>query len=99
NRINDTLFEVRIEHGKKKQEFKSVASHFKFIHNPSKVAMWTHTTPLPDWGFKQQEINGNKQIAPSSNVWFVEDIPSIPAEHPRREKPERKVKSIPFLKK
>lgn len=99
NRINDTLFEVRIEHGKKNQEFKSVASHFKFIHNPSKVAMWTHTTPLPDWGFKQQEINGNKQIAPSSNVWYVEDVPSIPADHPRREKPERKVKSIPFLKK
>lgn len=99
NRLQDTLFEIRIEGGKKGQEFKSVSSHFKFIHNPSKVAMWTHTTPLPDWGHKQQEICGNKQIAPSSNVWYVEDIPSLPADHKRREKPERKVKTLPFLQK
>ncbi|EAQ92540.1 conserved hypothetical protein [Chaetomium globosum CBS 148.51] len=99
DRAADTLFEIRIEHGKPNQEFKSVSSHFKLIHNPSKVAMWTHTTPLPEWGHKQQEINGNKQIAPSSNVWLVDDIPSIPADHKRREKVEKKVKSLPFLRK
>ncbi|KAL2128939.1 hypothetical protein VTI74DRAFT_8463 [Chaetomium olivicolor] len=99
DRAADTLFEVRIEHGKPGQEFKSVSSHFKLIHNPSKVAMWTHTTPLPEWGHKQQEINGNKQIAPSSNVWLVEDIPSLPADHKRREKPERQIKTLPFLRK
>ncbi|KAM5355933.1 hypothetical protein ACJ41O_002579 [Fusarium nematophilum] len=98
-RENDTLFEVRIEHGKKNQNFKSVSGHFKLIHNPSKVAMWTHTKPLPDWGYRQQEINGNKQIAPSSNVWIVEDIPSLTADSPRRQKPERKVKQLPFLQK
>ncbi|KAK4250848.1 glycosyltransferase [Corynascus novoguineensis] len=99
DRAADTLFEIRIEHGKNGQEFKSVSSHFKLIHNPSKVAMWTHTKPLPEWGYKQQEINGNKQIAPSSNVWLVEDIPSLPADDKRREKPERKVKTLPFLRK
>jgi dolichyl-phosphate-mannose-protein mannosyltransferase len=99
DRLKDTLFEVRIEHGKNGQEFKSVSSHFKFIHNPSKVAMWTHTTPLPDWGHKQQEINGNKQIAPSSNVWIVEDIPSLAPGDKRREKPAKKVKTLPFLRK
>ncbi|KAG8674661.1 Dolichyl-phosphate-mannose--protein mannosyltransferase 4 [Fusarium poae] len=98
-REKETLFEVRLEHGKKNQNFKSVAGHFKLIHNPSKVAMWTHTKPLPEWGYKQQEINGNKQIAPSSNVWIAEDIASLPADHPRRQKPERKVKSLPFLQK
>lgn len=98
-RAADTLFEVRIEGGKQNQEFKSVASHFKLIHNPSKVAMWTHTKPLPEWGHKQQEINGNKQIAPSSNVWLVDDVPSVPADSPRREKEERKVKTLPFLQK
>lgn len=98
-RFDDTLFEVRIEHGKQDQEFQTVASHFKFIHNPSKVAMWTHTKPLPDWAHRQQEINGNKQITPSSNVWIAEDIPSLPADHPRREKPEREVKRLPFLRK
>ena len=99
SKFNDTIFEIRIEHGKKKQDFKSVSGHFKLIHHPSKVAMWTHTKPLPEWGFRQQEINGNKQLPPSSNVWFVEDIPSIPADDKRREKPERKVKSLPFLQK
>lgn len=100
-RENDTVFEIRVETGKKKKksELKSIASHFKLIHNPSKVAMWTHTKPLPTWGFGQQEVNGNKQIAPSSNVWYIEDVPSLAADDARREKPERKVKSMPFLKK
>ncbi|KAI1208784.1 glycosyltransferase family 39 protein [Annulohypoxylon truncatum] len=98
-RAADTLFEIRIEHGKPNQDFKSVSSHFKLIHNPSKVAMWTHTKPLPEWGHKQQEINGNKQIAPSSNVWIAEDVPSVPADSPRRQKEERQVKSLPFLRK
>lgn len=99
SRAQDTVFEVRIEHGKKNQVFKSVSGHFKLIHNPSKVAMWTHSKPLPEWGFKQQEINGNKQITPSSNVWLVEDIPSVPQDDPRRNKPEKKVKRLPFLRK
>ncbi|KAI0593884.1 dolichyl-phosphate-mannose-proteinmannosyltransferase [Biscogniauxia sp. FL1348] len=99
SRADDTLFEIRIEHGKPNQEFKSISSHFKLIHNPSKVAMWTHTKPLPEWAFKQQEINGNKQIGPSSNVWLVEDVPSVPADSPRRVKEERQVKKLPFLRK
>lgn len=99
SRENDTLFEIRIEHGKADQEFKTIASHFKLIHFPSKVAMWTHTKPLPDWGHKQQEINGNKQIAPSSNVWIAEDITSLDAADSRREKPARQVKHMSFLKK
>lgn len=100
-RFNDTLFEIRIENAKKKkkQDFKTISGHFKLIHNPSKVAMWTHTKPLPEWGFRQQEINGNKQLAQSSNVWVVEDIPSVPEDDKRREKPERKIKSLPFLQK
>ncbi|KAK3906851.1 Dolichyl-phosphate-mannose--protein mannosyltransferase [Staphylotrichum tortipilum] len=99
DRAADTLFEIRIEHGKPGQEFKSVSSHFKLIHNPSKVAMWTHPTPLPDWGHKQQEINGNKQIGPSSNVWLVDDIPSLAVDDKRRVKPEKQVKTLPFLRK
>jgi dolichyl-phosphate-mannose-protein mannosyltransferase len=99
DRYADTQFELRIENGKPGQEFQSVASHFKLIHNPSKVAMWTHTTPLPEWGHKQQEINGNKQVTVSSNVWLVDDIPSLPENDKRREKPPKQVKSLPFLRK
>ncbi|TVY75970.1 Dolichyl-phosphate-mannose--protein mannosyltransferase [Lachnellula suecica] len=99
DRFNDTLFEIRIENGKAGQELKSLSGHFKLLHNPSKVAMWTHTTPLPDWAYKQQEINGNKNLAQSSNIWFVDEIPSIPKDSERLIKQERKVKSVPFLKK
>jgi len=99
DRLNDTLFEIRIENGKPGQEFKSLSGQFKLIHNPSKVAMWTHTTPLPDWAYKQQEINGNKNLAQSSNIWYVDEIPSIPKDSERLVKTERKVKSVPFLKK
>jgi dolichyl-phosphate-mannose-protein mannosyltransferase len=98
-RHNDTLFEIRIEQGKAGQQFKSMSSHFKLVHYPTKVAMWTHTTPLPDWGYKQAEINGNKNVQQGSNVWFVEEIPSIPADSPRLVKETRKPKQMPFLKK
>ncbi|MCJ1296350.1 hypothetical protein MMC34_007916 [Xylographa carneopallida] len=98
-RFNDTLFELRIEQGKGKQEFKTMSGQFKLIHNPTKVAMWTHTTPLPDWAFKQAEINGNKNVAQSSNIWFVDTIPSLPEDSDRRKKEPRKVKRVPFLKK
>jgi dolichyl-phosphate-mannose-protein mannosyltransferase len=93
------MFEVKIEHGKAGQEFKTMSSHFKLVHFPTKVAMWTHTTPLPDWGYKQAEINGNKNILQSSNIWYVEEIPSLPAGSERSLKTPKKTKRMPFLKK
>lgn len=98
-RFNDTLFEIRIENGKEGQQFRTKASHFKLIHAPSRVAMWTHTTPLPDWAFKQSEINGNKNVQQSSNIWFVEDLPQLPPDHERLKKEPRKTKSMSFFKK
>jgi dolichyl-phosphate-mannose-protein mannosyltransferase len=99
DKFNDTLFEIKIENGKLGQEFKTMSSHFKLIHVPTKVAMWTHTTPLPDWAYKQAEINGNKNSQQSSNIWYVEEIPSLPAESERLKKEPRKIKHVPFLKK
>ncbi|KAK4946153.1 Dolichyl-phosphate-mannose--protein mannosyltransferase 4 [Elasticomyces elasticus] len=96
-RHNDTLFEIRMEQGKKGVPFKSHSGQFKLVHHPTKVAMWTHTTPLPEWAFKQAEINGNKNVQQSSNIWYVDDIPSIPADSPRLIKEAKKVKSLPFL--
>lgn len=99
DRFNDTLFELRIEGAKPDQNFKTMASHFKLVHFPSKVAMWTHTTPLPDWAYKQAEINGNKNVQQSSNIWYAEDIPTLPEDSDRRKHEPRKIKSIPFLTK
>ncbi|EGE84617.1 dolichyl-phosphate-mannose-protein mannosyltransferase, variant [Blastomyces dermatitidis ATCC 18188] len=96
-RRNDTLFEIKIEKGKAGQEFKTMSSHFKLVHVPTKVAMWTHTTPLPEWAFKQAEINGNKNAQLSSNIWFAEDIPSLEPGHERLKKQPRAVKQMPFI--
>lgn len=74
SRLNDTLFTVEIEHGDEDTVWKTRAGLFKLVHVPTRVAMWTHTKALPEWGFQQQEINGNKNILQSSNIWFVEDI-------------------------
>ncbi|KAL4737546.1 Dolichyl-phosphate-mannose-protein mannosyltransferase-domain-containing protein [Aspergillus similis] len=98
-RHNDTLFEIRVEHGKPKQEFRTLSSQFKLVHVPTKVAMWTHTTPLPDWAYKQAEINGNKNVLQSSNIWYVEAIESLEEDSPRLKKEERKVKHLPFWRK
>lgn len=98
-RFNDTLFEIRLENGKAGQDFKSMSGQFKLVHFPTKVAMWTHPTPLPDWAFKQAEINGNKNIQQGTNIWYVEDIQGIPADSPRLIRENKQVKSMPFLKK
>jgi dolichyl-phosphate-mannose-protein mannosyltransferase len=99
DRFNDTLFELKLESGKQGQEFKTMAGQFKLVHVPTKVAMWTHTSPLPEWAFKQAEINGNKNSQQASNVWYAEDVLGLPADSDRLKKEPRQVKSVPFLKK
>lgn len=99
DRHNDTMFELKIENGKPFQELRTFASLIKLIHVPTRVAMWTHTTPLPEWGFKQAEINGNKNILQTSNLWFPETISNLPADSPRLVRQERKIKSLSFLRK
>ncbi|KAF2756614.1 PMT-domain-containing protein [Pseudovirgaria hyperparasitica] len=98
-RHNETLFEIRIDGAKPGQEFKTMSSHFKLVHFTSRVAMWTHTSPLPDWAYKQAEINGNKNVQQSSNTWYVEEIPSLSLDSDRLIREPRKPKRMPFLKK
>lgn len=98
-RFNDTLFEIKIENGKVGSDFRTRASHFKLIHHPTRVAMWTHTTPLPDWAYQQAEINGNKNTQASSNVWYVEDLPQIDPTSPRLSIEPRKPTPMSFLAK
>lgn len=99
DRHNETLFEIRIDGAKPGQEFKTMSSHFKLIHYPSRVAMWTHSKPLPEWAYKQAEINGNKNVQQSSNTWYVDAIPSLEEDSERLKKEPRQVKHVPFIKK
>ncbi|GBE86447.1 O-mannosyltransferase [Sparassis latifolia] len=74
SRYNDTQFELRIVDGHEGDSWKSKSGHFRLIHVPTKVAMWTHSKQLPEWAFSQQEINGNKNVNDKTAVWFIDNI-------------------------
>lgn len=74
-RYADTTFELDIADAHAGQQWMTKQSHFKLQHVPTSVHMWTHSdVHLPDWGFKQQEVNGNKNALDKTNYWFVEEI-------------------------
>ncbi|KAF9163839.1 hypothetical protein DFQ26_002095 [Actinomortierella ambigua] len=90
SRFKETTFQVQLESGGNKLRTK--ASRFKLIHMDTKVAVWTHDQKLPEWGFSQQEVNGNKNIADVTNLWTA-DKAEIDAGEPRR------VSKMSFIKK
>jgi len=73
-RYNDTLFQVAMVDGHPGQHWKTKSGHFRLIHVPTRVSLWTHSTPLPEWAFKQQEINGNKNAQERTATWFVNEL-------------------------
>ncbi|KAL6943168.1 hypothetical protein ACO0RG_002156 [Hanseniaspora osmophila] len=79
-RFQQTLF--RLEASGKKPSTDAVKTkftRFKIVHVDTSVALWTHNDQLlPDWGFEQQEVNGNKKIADSDNIWFFDQIIGLP---------------------
>ncbi|KAG5518991.1 hypothetical protein PMAC_002522 [Pneumocystis sp. 'macacae'] len=74
NRYNETIFQIRFEYHTNNSILKTKGGRFMLVHNLTRVAMWSDIDPLPDWGFKQQEINGNKKLKEQSNIWFVDEI-------------------------
>ncbi|KAF9403182.1 hypothetical protein BGX21_006548 [Mortierella sp. AD011] len=72
SRFNETTFQIQLESGGEK--LRTMASTFKLIHMDTKVAVWTHPEKLPDWGFEQQEVNGNKNILQKSVLWWSDNI-------------------------
>ena len=84
SRHNDTLFQVQFIDGNEGDPWKTKSGYFRLIHVPTRVALWTHNTPLPDWAYKQQEVNGDKNLNQKGNVWFIDEIvlggTSLPSE-------------------
>lgn len=74
NRYNDTLFHMNILKASDGQAWKSKAGHFRLVHVPTKVSLWTHKKALPEWAFNQQEVNGNKNAEERTATWYVDDI-------------------------
>ncbi|EPQ56332.1 glycosyltransferase family 39 protein [Gloeophyllum trabeum ATCC 11539] len=84
SRYNDTLFQLHLVDAHDGEAWKSKSGHFRLVHVPTKVSMWTYQNQLPDWAFKQQEVNGNKNAAEKTATWYVDEIvdseadPSLP---------------------
>lgn len=74
SRHNDTLFHLNILDAGEGDAWKSKSGHFRLVHVPTRVSMWTHPKQLPEWAFKQQEINGNKNPTEKTATWFVDNI-------------------------
>ncbi|SCU91858.1 LAFA_0F06282g1_1 [Lachancea sp. 'fantastica'] len=76
---HETTFRLQsASKGDEKQQLKTKASIFRIVHTDTSVALWTHNDVLlPEWGFKQQEVNGNKKIADPENSWYMDSIINI----------------------
>ncbi|KXN87385.1 Dolichyl-phosphate-mannose--protein mannosyltransferase 4 [Leucoagaricus sp. SymC.cos] len=102
-KYNDTPFQVVLVDNAEGAAWKTKSGYFRLVHVPTKVSMWTHPTQLPDWAFKQQEINGNKNSMEKSAVWFVNDI--VDTEDPEGldnrldDRPHKEPKSMNFFRK
>lgn len=100
SRHNDTLFYLNIIDADSEDPWKSKSSHFRLVHGTTRVSMWTHSKQLPEWAFKQQEINGNKNPTEKSATWFVDQV--ISTESPEGlsgEQVPKEPKKISFFKK
>ncbi|CAG8478962.1 6118_t:CDS:2, partial [Acaulospora colombiana] len=97
SRYNETIFQVLINDGDSNTVWKTKSGYFKLVHYETKVALWTHNVLLPEWGFNQQEINGNKNNKDKTNTWYPDEI--VGKNVTEQEVPKNEIKSVPFIKK
>ncbi|OUM70253.1 glycosyltransferase family 39 protein [Piromyces sp. E2] len=75
NRYDETLWRVEIlAGGDKTGVIRSRGQHLRFVNFVHNVAIYSHISKLPDWAFKQQEVNGEKKIMDRLNVWTIETV-------------------------
>jgi dolichyl-phosphate-mannose-protein mannosyltransferase len=74
SRHNDTLFHLNLVDASDGDAWKSKSGHFRLVHATTRVSLWTHPKHLPEWAFKQQEVNGNKNPTEKSATWYVDEI-------------------------
>ncbi|GME66772.1 unnamed protein product [[Candida] boidinii] len=97
-RFNDTLFRFDPQDKRKTNVLKTKASLVKVFHVPTIVTLWTHDdVVLPEWGFGQQEVNGNKKVGDADNYWTIDSIVGLSG--PRTFFTPKKVTKLPFLRK
>eukprot|EP00834_Sanchytrium_tribonematis_P006022 NODE_411_length_7931_cov_0.531920.p1 type:complete len:619 gc:universal NODE_411_length_7931_cov_0.531920:5191-7047(+) len=69
SKFKNMVFKMQLERA---DTLKTLGVTFKVIHNDTNVAMYANRKKLPEWGFNQQEINGNKKVPEKDNLWMIE---------------------------
>ena len=101
----NALWELHILNGVEGETtWSSRRSWIRRIHVPTRVAVWTYPgSELPEWGFRQQEVNGNKNALDKTATWVVDEVrpdPRSPMYSVRsRPPPPRPLQTLPFLDK
>jgi dolichyl-phosphate-mannose-protein mannosyltransferase len=70
-RVDETIWTV---HVKDEGEWRSHSSYVRLVNKVHPVAIHASSVALPDWGFKQMEVNGNKKTKEDVNFWVVDEI-------------------------
>ncbi|SCU91697.1 LAME_0E13498g1_1 [Lachancea meyersii CBS 8951] len=96
---HETTFRLQaVNKGDEKEILKTKASLFRVLHTDTAVALWTHNDVLlPEWGFKQQEVNGNKKLVDPENSWIMDTI--IDLDDDRKVYVPKPVKKLSFFTK
>eukprot|EP00835_Amoeboradix_gromovi_P001308 NODE_57_length_25931_cov_0.351037.p4 type:complete len:583 gc:universal NODE_57_length_25931_cov_0.351037:17375-19123(+) len=61
----EMLFQLNLD---KADKLKTIGVEFNMVHNDTKVNLFVNKQKLPEWGFSQLEVNGNKK---STDSWLV----------------------------
>ncbi|KAI9472748.1 Dolichyl-phosphate-mannose--protein mannosyltransferase 4 [Coemansia sp. RSA 989] len=98
--VDDTIWQIKIDGAKSNStKLQTSASFIRVVSHKHGVAMWTHSKPLPDWGHKHQEINGNKKPEDKSTLWTVPKIRGRTATAEELEEMKKKVVGMGFMAK
>ncbi|KND02836.1 dolichyl-phosphate-mannose-protein mannosyltransferase [Spizellomyces punctatus DAOM BR117] len=74
NRYNETLWKIQLVADDSSDKLWSKRAHFRLVNAIHNVAVHCHKGQLPDWGFGQQEVNGNKALKEANNVWWIDQV-------------------------
>ena len=74
SRYNDTLFRLNLNGAHEGEPVRSKSGYLRLVHVPTRVSLWTYNGQLPDWAFRQQEVNGDKNPQDRNAIWYADDI-------------------------
>ena len=102
----NTLFKVMVEGATTDDiAWDSRRTSVRLVHNDTGVVMWTRADGrLPDWGYGQLEVNGDKNQREKTAIWTAMDVrpdPESPLFESRSNIPQEPLAPIPrsFLQK